>query len=638
MAKGFPLLFLLILGLLRPLPAGEPRHGISLYGPQDLKYKPGQCYEHANPQAPKGGTLKLFILGSFTKLNPYSLKGRVAPGLGLGLGLVFENLVDDSSDGDEHFSQYGLIAEKIAVAADRLAITYYLNPKARFSDGKPLTADDVIFSFNLIKHPEYHPFYKAYYADVEKAEKLDRHTVRFTFKKYNQELPLIMGQLAILPKHVYGVEGKDFGKDFDDLAVGSGPYVVESFERGKHMTLKRNPDYWGKDLPVNRGRYNFDRIIYKVFLSAIPARESLKGGQTDANQISSSKDWAREYSGAFVKMNYIKKRTFAHNRVAGMQCYVFNLRKPLFKDIKVRKAIAAAFDFEYMNQNLFYSQYTRQLCFFDNNKKMYSRGPAAGEVRRILLELRKKYNQPAAKKYYVPKHAITRGPYNIGDLPGGGRLSIHDKITLANIFLDKEGWIYDREAGARKKGRQLLKFEILISNAGWERIVNPFIERLREIGVKASYRLVQPAEFVKKVKDFKFDMIVAVFGQGSSPGNEQRNMWLSKAADITGSRNVVGMKNPAIDEAVGKIVAASDRKTLVTYVQVLDRILCANHYVIPHWYIAYDRAIYWNRISGPKKYAAKSAFLDNVINWWWYDQDKARRLAAAKQAGEPFAE
>lgn len=611
------------------LSASEPTYGISLYGPADLKYKEGETYKHANPNAPKGGILKLTSLGSFTKLNPFSLKGTPAPGV----GMVFETLMDSSVDGDEPFSEYGLLAEKVQLADDKNSITYYLNKNAKFSDGKPVTADDVVFSFNLIQDPEFYPSYKSYYEDVEKAEKIDDSTVKFTFKKFNQELPLIIGQLSILPKHIYGVEGKKFGEDFDEIAVGSGPYMLESFDKSKHITLKRNPDYWGKDIPVNRGRHNFDKIIYKVFLSPIPAREALKGGLIDAEQIASSKDWAIEFNGEYFKNNYIRKENFKHNRVSGMQCYVFNLRKPIFQDVKVRKAIAAVMDFDFMNKNHFYNQYKRQVCFFDNNGEMMSRGPAEGKVKEILLALQEKYG-----KENVPKDAIARGPYNIGDLPGGTTMPIEERVKLANKMLDEEGYLYDKELGTRKKGDNVLSFEILIAAQTWEKIVNTFIERLNEIGIKATYRLVQPAEYVEKVKDFDYAMIVETFGQSMSPGNEQRNFWTSKMADVKGSSNFVGMKNPAIDDIVEQLIAAKDRKSLVTCVQVLDRILCANNYVIPHWYIDSDRAIFWNKFRGPEVYASKAYFITNLMSWWWYDAEKDKKLQEARDANKPFTE
>lgn len=612
---------------------GSAQHGISLYGPSGLKYGPGEPYVHANVDAPKGGTLQLPSMGAFTKLNPQSLKGTAAPGL----GLVFETLVDGSEDGDEPFSQYGLLAERIQLADDRMSITFHLHPEARFSDGEPLTADDVVFSFNLIHDPDYVPFYRAYYADVDAAEKLDSHVVRFRFRTYNQELPLIIGQLPIMPKHVYGVEGKTFGADFDTTAIGSGPYVVAGYDPGKYVLYKRNPNWWGANLAINRGRFNFDEIRYRVYLDPVAWREALKGGEVDAAQINSSKDWATEYNGDFFERGYMKRGMFPHDRVSGMQCFAFNLRKPMFQSIKLRKAIASVFDFDFMNREHFYGQYVRQVGYFDNNPEMMSRGPAEGEVKEHLEALRNKYNDRATKTVHVYRDAITIGPYNVGQTPGE-TVDINARIAAANRLLDAEGWLFDKEAGGRVKDGQRLAFDILISSGAWQRLVNPFTENLAKIGIQARYKLVQPAEYRKKVKSFDYDMIIANFAQSLSPGNEQRDMWMSESADVPGSRNVVGIKNPAVDEAVESLIAARTRADLVAWVQVLDRILCSNHYVIPHWYISYDRAVYWNRFSRPSQYASKVGFESNLINWWWFDDAKASRLQAAQAAGVPMTE
>lgn len=610
----------------------ETTHGLSLYSSKDLKYAPGQPYDYANPSAPKGGSLTLTDLGTFTKLNYYSLKGLAAPEIQY---LVWETLVEGSDDPDEFFSQYGRIVDRFELAKDRMSITYHLNKKAAFSDGVPLTADDVVFSFNLIQDPEYVPFYRSYFGDVKSCDKLDAHTVRFTFNILNQELPLVVGQLAILPKHIYGVPGKSFGSDFDEIAVGSGPYTVESFDKSKYITYKRNPNYWGKDLPVNKGRFNFDTITYKVFLSPVPRREALKGGIVDAEYINSSKDWAKEYNGDFVQKGYMNKVSIPNNRVQGMQGFVFNLRNPLFQDINVRKAMAAVFDFEYMNENLFYGQYKRQTCYFDNNKELLSRGPAKGKVREVLFDLHKKHNRNKNGTIHIPIDALRVGPRNIGELPDGSMLPIGERVNMANKLLDDLGWKYDEAKGVRSKDGLDMAFKFLLYDEGFIRIVNPFVERLKEIGVKCDYLKVQPAEYVKKLKDFEFDMVTYSFPLGLSPGNEQRDYWTSKAADIPGTRNFIGIKNPAVDDVVERLVRANTREDLVAYVRALDRILSANHYVIPHWFIDYDRGVHWQRISGPEKHS-EIYFFRNVYHWWWYDEAKAKALEEAKEKGVPF--
>ncbi len=620
-------------GTLAVARAADPTYAISLYGPEGIKYREGQPYAHANPAAPKGGTLTLAHDGAFTKLNPFSLKGTPPYRIEQ---LVFETLTDGSADPDEPFTEYGLLAERIVLAADRRSITYTLNPLARFSDGQPVTADDVVFSFNLIHDPEYIPALRMYYADVAAATRVDARTVTFTFKTFNQELPLICGQLPILPRHVYGVEGKAFGRDFDDLAIGSGPYVVEAFDRSQHSTYRRNPQYWGRDLAVNQGRYNFDRIVFKVFLDPIPAREALKGGLVDLDYVNSARDWALEFNGPYVQKHYLVKAAIPHCRVAGMQAFVFNLRRPLFQDIRVRKAIGAVLDFEDMNQNLFYGSYTRQLCFFDNNHEMMSRGPATGRERDWLQELRAKFNRPAEQAFPVRKEALACGPRLPGQQPDGTLLPIADRITAANLYLDQLGWRYDPRRGVRCRGDQELRFDILLYSPSWQRVANPLIERLAEIGIRAAYRLVQPAEYMDRLRTCDFDLVVSSFRQSLSPGNEQRDMWTTAAADQPGTRNVMGLRNPAVDEVVDRLIAARTRQELVTAVHVLDRLLCAEHFVISHWHIPYDRAVYWNRLCRPARYADKLLLLDNVFNWWWYDAARAARLEAAMRSGADF--
>jgi microcin C transport system substrate-binding protein len=406
--------FILILALTQQVWAA-PQHGLSLYGPQDLKYKPGQNYVYANPNASKGGNLVLSDFGAFTKLNPASLKGVTAPGIGQ---LVFQTPMDSSADDDEAFSQYGNLVEKVELAKDRLSMTYTIYKQARFSDGHPLTADDFVFSFNLIKDPEYHPIYKEYFKDIKSIEKIDAHTVRYHFAVYNQELPLITGQMLIFPKHVYGVKGKSFGANFDEIAIASGPYTVEKYEYGKYITFKRNPNWWGKDIGINRGRYNFDHVTYKIYLDPVAQREAFKGGEFDMQLINSSRDWALDYKGDFVKKGYYIRGEFPHTRVAGMQGFAMNMRNEFFQSRKVRAAIAMAFDFEWSNQNLFYGQYTRNECYFDNNPEMKAAGIAQGDVKTLLVKLREKY------KNHVPKTALTKP---VG-APGQGQSAVKNWI------------------------------------------------------------------------------------------------------------------------------------------------------------------------------------------------------------------
>ncbi len=604
--------------------AGEASHGLSLYTNKDLKYKQGQPYDHANPDAPKGGTVNLADFGAFTKFNPVSMSGVPAPQL----GLVFETLMDGSVDIEEHFSQYGRLAESVQLADDRLSITYFLNKNAKFSDGKPVTADDVVFSYNLINEPGYNPAYKSYFSDIKQTVKIDDYTVKLEFEKYNQELPLIVGQVSILPKHIYDAEGKNFDKDFDNvLPVGSGPYTVDKFDKSKFISYKRNKEYWGKDITVNKGRYNFDNVTVKIFTDMLALRENVKAGNIDASMVMVAKDWAKFYVGEKIEKNHLFKTTFPSKRVAGMQSFALNLRRPVFKDRNLRKVIALLMDFEYMNGNMFYNQYTRLTNYFDNNEEMMSRGPAEGEEKALLEALMEKYG-----KEFVPTSAITKGPQVLGYDKTGKPLPIEKRIAGANKMLDRLGWKFNKESGVRKKGDQELSFTFMISDQNWVRIANSFINNLKQVGINAEYQLVQPAEFVQKRIKYDYDIITATFGGTQSPGNEQRSYLGSKSADIEGENNYCGIKNPAVDELVNNIIEAKSRKELVKYTHALDRILCANHYVVPQWYLDKDRFVYWNKFSGPSINAGKSYISDNFLNWWWYDEAKAEKLKQAMES------
>ena len=595
-----------------------PHHGLSLYGPQGLKYKSGEPYIYANPKAPKGGNLTLADFGAFTKLNPASLKGVTAPGIGQ---LVFQNAMDSSADDDEPFSQYGNLVEKAEVSGDHLSLTYHLYKQAKFSDGHPLTADDFVFSFNLIKDPQYHPIYKEYFKDIKSIEKIDAHTVRYHFAIHNQELPLITGQMIIFPKHIYGAKGKSFGADFDDMAVGSGPYTIEKYEYGKYISYKRNPNWWGKDVAINKGRYNFDRVTYKIYLDPVAQREAFKGGEFDMQLVNSSRDWALDYKGDFVKKGYYLRQEFPHTRIAGMQGFAMNTRNKIFKSRKVRAALAMVFDFEWSNKNLFYGQYTRNDCYFDNNPEMKAQGVPKGEVKNILELLRKKH------KKFVPKTALTKP---VG-APGQG-LPAERNLKVANSLLDSAGWKIGSD-GIRSKGNNRMEFELLLAGPGFQRIAEPYKNNLKKVGVKLDIKVVQIAEYEERLRNFKFGMIVAGYPQSRSPGNEQRYMWSSDAADTPGTRNYMGIKNTAIDELIEKIVSAKTRKELVVNIQALDRILTHQYYLVPHWYIAYDRAVYWNKFGRPKINASQSAVNNNVLEWWWWDKEKANNLKKARAAG-----
>lgn len=594
-------------------------HGLSLYGPENLKYKINEPYDYSNPDAVKGGHLVLADFGAFTKLNPSSLKGVPAPGIS---NLVFQTPMDSSADDSEPFSQYGNLVEKVELADDRMTMVYHIHKTAQFSDGHPVTADDFIFSFKLLKNSEYHPFYKQYFKDIKSVKKIDSHKVKYTFSIYNQELPLITGQMTIFPKHIYDVKGKSFGSDFDEIAIGSGPYKIKDFEFGKHITFEKVPNWWGSKIGINKGRYNFNHVTWKIYLDPVAMREGFKGGDFDAHMVNSSRDWALDYKGDFVKKNYYLKNKFPHTRVAGMQGLVMNQRNEIFTSRKVRAAVAMVFDFKWSNKNLFYGQYTRNQCYFDNNPEMKPSGIAEGRVKEILMSLKNKYGSS-----FVPKTSITKP---VGT-PGQG-ISLEKNIQMANALLDSAGWKID-EDGIRVKNGKRMSIELVLNSPLFQRIVEPYKNNLKKIGLEMKIKVVQIAKYEEILRNFNFDMIVANYPQSRSPGNEQRSMWSSESEKTPGSRNYMGIKNPAIDELIEIIVQAKSRKELINSVKAMDRILTHQFYIVPNWYISYDRVVYWNKFSQPKINSSQSVIQSNILEWWWWNEKKAQQLKKARNSG-----
>ena len=595
------------------------QNGLSLYGPKHLKYKPGQSYAYSNPNAPKGGHLVLADFGAFTKLNPSSLKGVPAPGIA---NLIFQTPMDSSADDFEPFSQYGSLVEKVELADDRMTMIYHINKDAIFSDGHPVTADDFVFSFNLLKDPEYHPISKQYFKDIKTVTKISSHKVKYTFAIYNQELPLITGQMTIFPKHVYGEKGKLFGSDFDEIAIGSGPYKIKSFEFGKHITFVKNKNWWGAKLGINKGRYNFDKITWKIYLDPVAMREGFKGGDFDAHMVNSSRDWALDFKGDFVKKNYYIRGTFPHSRVAGMQGFVMNQRNDIFLSRKVRAAVAMVFDFDWSNKNLFYGQYTRNECYFDNNPEMKANGLPNSEVKSLLQKLREKHGSS-----FVPKTTLTKP---VG-APGQGQ-SLENNIKMANALLDSAGWQMKAD-GIRSKNGKRMTINLILNSPLFQRIVEPYKNNLKKIGVGLDIKVVQIAKYEEILRNFNFDMIVANYPQSRSPGNEQRSMWSTEASSTPGSRNYMGIKNPAVDDLINNIVEAKSRKKLINSIQAMDRILTHQFYIVPNWYISYDRIVYWNKFSHPKINASQSIIINNILEWWWHDENKATALKKARTSG-----
>lgn len=583
----------------------EPSAGIALYG--DFKYKPGFThFDYVDPDAPKGGTVKFATYpgngtSTFDTLNPFALKGIKAEGL----GFIFDTLMVASSD--EPDSQYGLVAQSVDVAPDRLSVVFQLRPEARFHDGSPMTPADVIWTFDTLKAkgaPQYH----IYYADVLKAEQVGERGVRFILRSaQNHELPLILGELPVLSKTYW--QGRDFEKTTLEKPLGSGPYKIDSFDPGRSITYQRVADYWAKDLPVNKGRFNFGTIRYDYYRDASVALEAFKAGQYDFRQENVAKNWAIGYSSpAFTAGLY--KKVLIRNRVPqGMQGFAFNTRRPLFRDPRVREALGYLFDFEWTNKNLFYGAYTRTESYFSNSDLASSGLPSADELK-ILEPL----------KGEIPAAVFTK-PYEAPKTDGTG--DIRSNIRIALGLLKEAGWTVKGGHLVNDKGEQMT-FEFLNDIAEFERILLPFADNLRRIGVAMTLRTVDPAQYENRLDNYDFDMTTVVIPQSLSPGNEQRGYWTSAAADEIGGNNMMGVKSKAVDQIVGLIISASDRPSLVTRVHALDRILLQSFYLIPNFHIDTFRVAYWDKFGRPKINPPYALALDS----WWVDASLEKALTA----------
>ncbi len=572
-----------------------PVHGQAMHG--KIKYNTGfKHFDYVNPNAPKGGDVKLATIGSFDSFNNFIIKGEAAAGL----SKLYDTLLVPSAD--EPFSVYGLLAETIEIPRDRSWVQFVLRKKARWHDGKPITADDIIWSFNtLIEKGQ--PFYRYYYSSVAKIEKINTLTVRFSFKPgENRELPLIVGQIPILPKHYW--QDRDFSKTTLKKPLGSGPYMIETFEAGRFIKFKRISNYWGKDLPVKKGFDNFDTIRYDYYRDATVLVEAFKAGEFDFRAENSSKLWATAYDFPALKKGLVKKKEIKHDRIAGMQGFVFNTRREIFSDPKVRQALAYAFDFEWSNRNLFYGQYTRSRSYFGNSEMA-----ATGLAGKTELAILKKHRDQLPKEVFTDEY---QPPKTNGD----GR--IRANLKIGDKFLKEAGWTIKNKKRVNMKTGTVMKFEILLVSPMFERIALPFTKNLERLGIKARVRTVDSSQYQRRLETFDFDMIVSVWGASLSPGNEQRDYWSTAAANQNGSRNFIGISEPVIDKLIESLIASPDRENLVTRAKVLDRVLQWGHYVIPHWHLNYDRLIYWSKLKHPKIIPMKGTQFDT----WWVDAKK----------------
>ncbi len=574
------------------LQAAAPVHALALYG--EPKYPATFAhFDYVSPEAPKGGTVNLAAVGSFDSLNPFIVRGLPAAGL----GLMYQTLLEKSLD--EPQTGYGLLAESVELAEDRSWVRFTLRPEAVWNDGTPVSAGDVIWSFNTLMK-DGAPFYRSYYAQVAKAEEISPRIVQFTFKSAgNRELPLIIGDMPVLPKNYWTAPKRDFSKTTLDIPMGSGPYAIKSVEPGRRITFERVKNWWAENLPINKGRYNFDTIGFDYYRDPDVAFQAFLSGSVDFRQENVAKNWAQGYNHPNVVSGKIKRQEIAHELPAGMQAFVYNTRRPIFQDARVREALAYAFDFEWSNKQLAFGSYTRTNSYFANSPLAATQPISEGELK--LLE---------PYRAQLPSRVFTDA-YQPPKTNGSG--DVRDNLRQAKKLLEEAGW--KLENGLLKNAaKEPFTFEILYDSNMFDRWILPFISNLRKLGIHANLRVIDVAQYQNRMNDFDFDMTVSSFGQGLTPGNEQSAYWGSAVADEKGSMNIMGIKNPAIDDLSQKITQCQTYEDLVTTVKALDRVLLWNFYVIPQWYVGTFRIAYWNKLGHP---AATPPYALPMIDTWW---------------------
>jgi len=573
-----------------------PQHALTLYGEKPKYAADFSHFEYTNPDAPKGGVLRQAGFGSFDSLNPFINKGVAADDI----GLIYDTL--GTSSLDEPFTVYGLLAEKIEKGPNNQWVRFHLRPEARFHDGEPVKAEDVVFTFEtLISQGA--PHYRGYYADVEKVVAETPRRVRFDFKHAgNRELPLILGQLPVLPKHWWAE--RDFAATSLEPPLGSGPYRVERVQAGRSIRYARVEDYWGKDLPVNRGFYNFDRISLDYYRDNTVALQAFKAGHFDFWEERTAKNWATAYNIEAVRSGRIVRDEIANHNPQGMQGFIFNIRRERLQDVRVREAIALLFDFEWTNRQLFNGAYNRTRSYFDNSELASSGLPDEKELA-LLEPLR---NQ-------IPAELFER-PFELPRSSADG--VIREQQRKAYKLLTDAGWKIQDDRMVDNLGKPV-KLEFLLVQAEFERVLLPYKRNLADLGIDLEIRRVDVSQYINRLRSRDYDMIVSGFGQSSSPGNEQREYWHSASADNPGSRNFIGLKDPAIDTLVEKLIAADSREELITRTRALDRLLLWGHYVVPNWHIKTWRVAYWNHLTHP----AITPRSDIGLMTWWHKPDSA---------------
>ncbi|WP_084168168.1 extracellular solute-binding protein [Paraburkholderia acidipaludis] len=587
------------------MPSVYAAYAIAQYG--EPKYPANFThFDYVNPDAPKGGTLVLANpsrLTSFDKFNPFTMRGNPAPGI----EMLFESLTTGSMD--EVSSAYGLLADDIRIAPDGLSVTFHLNPHARFSNGDAVTAADVKFSLDTLKSPQAAPSTQAYFSDITRAVVVDPATIRFEFRSHSRELPFIAGGMPVF-SHKWGLRPDGSRIPFDQLAfeqpIGSGPYVIERYSNGRTITYKLDPNYWGKDLPVRVGTNNFERVTYKLYSDDFARLEAFKAGEYDALVEMVARNWVRRDVGKRFDDGELIKREFAQHNGTGMQGFVLNIRKPMFRDVRVRRALDLALDFQWLNRMLFYSQYTRLDSWFANTEFQAKGLPSPGEL--ALLDPWREELDPAVFGP-PPVQPDTDPPH-----------SLRANLLEARALLAQAGWTY-RNGALRNAQGQPFVFEVLddtSASAQWQPIMALYTHALARLGIQVNYRPVDFALYQKRLDAFDFDVTTIHFPDVQVPGTEEVDRFGSKAADEPGSGNLIGVKSPAVDAILKSLTQAQTLQQLLDATHALDRVLMHGYYVVPQWYGSTHRVAYRSTLTYPAKLPLYYGAIDWILSTWWF--------------------
>jgi microcin C transport system substrate-binding protein len=579
-------------------------HALSLLGepalPADFPHFPW-----VNPNALKGGEIALTALGSYDSFNQFILRGTAA----VGLNNLYDSLLMESAD--EASTEYAHLAEIVEIPADRMGVSFELRETARWHDGRPITAEDVAWTFNTLR-TQGRPFYRAYWGDVSEVVVESPRRVTFRFKtNENRELALILGQMNILPKHFW--EGRDFARPTLDIPLGSGPYRVDRFESGRSVAYRRVADYWAVNLNTRRGTQNFDVMRYEYFRDVTVAFEAFKAGQIDFRTENIARNWATGYDFPAVRRGLVKRDEIRHQLPTGMQAFVMNLRRPLFQDARVREALAQVFDYEWLNANIFNGAYARTTSFFSNSELASSGLPTGREL--AILE---PFRAQLPEAVFTTEHRL---PTTDGS--GNNR----DGLRRALDLMRQAGWTIRDRRLVNAQG-QRFEFEILLNGASFERVALPYVQWLQRLGVEARVRTVDPAQYQVRTDAFDYDMTVDVMGQSLSPGNEQRDYFTCAKAQENGSQNIAGICSPVIDALVEQVIMAPDREELIARTRALDRVLLHSNFVIPQWHNRAFWIAFWDRFGRPERNPKYALGFDS----WWIDPTRDRALQEAKRS------